>query len=154
MSFDKRDMTCGLLFVAIGLFFALKALIELPIGTPSAMGPGFFPVMLGAMLTAFGLAIAASALGKPAVAFAAIGWRGVTLISAAVLTFALAVQPLGMLPALILATFIAAYAPAQARFWPAAALSVGLTLFNILVFIVALRLPYPIIGETLRELVR
>ena len=152
MSAAKRDFVCGLVFVAIGLFFALKAWLQLRIGSAVAMGPGFFPLALGLVLLAFGAVICLGSHTAIGGAPRPIGWRGISLIALAVLTFALTVRPLGMLPSLFAATMIAAFAPRQARLVPALALGTVLTAFNIGVFVFALRLPYPIIGEWLKEL--
>lgn len=153
MAAAKRDLVCGLVFIAIGLFFAVRAWIGLPIGSPVSMGPGFFPLVLGLVLAVFGAVIAAAS-APPVEALQPVGWHGILLISLAVSFFALAAQPLGMLPSLFFGTLIAAFAPRQARLRPALMLSAVLTAFNIGVFVLALRLPYPIIGEWLRELVR
>lgn len=152
MSAAKRDFVCGLVFVAIGLFFAVRAWLQLRIGSAVAMGPGFFPFALGIVLCIFGALISLGSAGAIGDAPRPIGWRGISLIALAVLTFALTVQPLGMLPSLFAATMIAAFAPRQARLVPALALSTVLTAFNISVFVFALRLPYPIVGEWLKEM--
>ena len=58
MRLNLRDLAAGALFIAIGSFFALSAFLNLPIGRAFAMGPGYFPMLLGLILIGFGLAIA------------------------------------------------------------------------------------------------
>ena len=113
------------------------------------MGPGYFPILLGVLLTGLGIAIAITALGKPAESFGLISVRGTCLISLSVLFFAVTARPLGMLPSLLISTFIAACSTRQATFRSAIILSLVLTAFNIGIFIYALRLPYPVIGPWL-----
>ena len=149
MRANSKDLACGILFVAIGLFFALNAWRELRIGRAFEMGPGYFPILLGVLLTGLGIAIAITALGKPAESFGLISVRGTCLISLSVLFFAVTARPLGMLPSLLISTFIAACSTRQATFRSAIILSLVLTAFNIGIFIYALRLPYPVIGPWL-----
>ena len=56
-----RDVWAGLVFVAIGLV-ALIQVRRYPIGTLTAMGPGYFPLILSVLLVGLGLASAAKGL--------------------------------------------------------------------------------------------
>ena len=49
-----RDVWAGLVFVAIGLV-ALIQVRRYPIGTLTAMGPGYFPLILSVLLVGLGL---------------------------------------------------------------------------------------------------
>jgi putative tricarboxylic transport membrane protein len=151
MHLNPRDLAAGALFVAIGLFFAINAWLGLRIGEAQAMGPGYFPVLLGAVLTLLGLAIAGAAIGRPAAA--AIGrvpWLGIVLVTASVLFFAVTVRKLGLGPAVAGATILAALS--SRRMSSAGALALGLCLaaFCVAVFVYGLGLPYPVIGPWLR----
>ena len=55
---SPRDIWAGLVFVAIGLL-ALSQVRSYPIGTLTAMGPGYFPLILSVLLVGLGLASAA-----------------------------------------------------------------------------------------------
>jgi hypothetical protein len=66
MRMNPRDLAAGALFIAIGGFFALNAWLNLAVGRAFAMGPGYFPILLGMILIGFGIAIGAAGLGKPA----------------------------------------------------------------------------------------
>lgn len=149
MRASRTNLICGALFAALGLSFVLYAWHGLEIGRASAMGPGYFPVMLGALLVGLGAAIALDRQGTAAAALPPISWRGVTLIAGAALVFGLTVRGLGMVPSLLVATFMAAMATGQMP--PARALlfSAVLTAFNVAIFVFALRLPYPVIGPWL-----
>lgn len=56
-----RDIWAGLVFVAIGLV-ALSQIRSYPIGTLTAMGPGYFPLILSVLLIALGLGSAVRGL--------------------------------------------------------------------------------------------
>ncbi len=65
MSFQQavrhRDFAAGLFFLLLGLAVAGTA-SRYPIGTAMRMGPGYFPMLLGAILALLGLGIAIKAL--------------------------------------------------------------------------------------------
>lgn len=149
MRLNLRDLAAGALFIAIGSFFALSAFLNLPIGRALSMGPGYFPVLLGLILIGFGIAIAITGIATPAVSFGQVSWRGVGLVTASIVFFALTVRGLGMAPALGGATILAALSTDRNSLPVAILLGLVLTTFCILVFAVALRLPYAIIGPWL-----
>ena len=60
---SRNDLASGAIFVAFGAYFALEAM-RYEFGTPFRMGPGFMPIVLGGILVALGVAVAAS--GVPA----------------------------------------------------------------------------------------
>ncbi len=57
----NKDVWAGLLLIAIGAVAMLIAR-NYPFGTALRMGPGYFPIVLGALLILFGLYILASGL--------------------------------------------------------------------------------------------
>ena len=58
---SQKDFFAGLLFIAIGLGFAWGA-TDYELGSTARMGPGYFPMALGALLAALGAVIAFKAL--------------------------------------------------------------------------------------------
>ena len=150
MTANRRDLAAGAVFIAIGLFFALHAWFGLRLGTARAMGPGYFPVLLGGVLVLLGLAIAGSALGRASEAFGQVSWRGVALVTAGLVFFALTARGLGIAPALAGATLLAALATERNSLRAGLVMAALLSAFCVLVFLVALRLPYPVIGPWLR----
>jgi hypothetical protein len=149
MRVNIRELAGGAMFVAIGAFFALNAWFGLRIGQAFSMGPGYFPIVLGLVLIGLGLAVAAGGRGRPAERLGPVPWRGIVLVTAAVVFFAFAGRKLGLAPSLAVATFMAAMAPQQATLVSAALLSLALTAFCVAVFVHALGLPYPVIGPWL-----
>jgi hypothetical protein len=54
---SKKDLYSGLMFIGLGLIFALGAL-NYPMGSALRMGPAYFPSVLGWILTILGVIIA------------------------------------------------------------------------------------------------
>ncbi len=73
-------------------------------------------------------------------------WTAVALVVAAIVVFALGVRELGLVPALLLSTFLAALAGRRDPV-RAAGVAVGLTLLCVLIFVVALQLRLPLVGS-------
>ena len=114
------------------------------------MGPGYFPILLGLILIGFGLAIAICGARRiRRRRSGSVSWRGVGLVTASIVFFALTVRGLGMAPALGGATMLAALSTDRNSPLFAIVLSLCLTAFCILVFVFALRLPYAVIGPWL-----
>jgi hypothetical protein len=149
MSARQRDVVCGLLFVAVGLAFVVYAWFVLPIGQAFAMGPGYFPIVLGLVLAALGASICLGRSAPGAAAFPPVAWLGLALIIGSVLFFAVTVRGLGLGPSLLVSTFMAAMATRQMSAANSALLAVVLTAVNVGVFVYALRMPYPVIGPWL-----
>ena len=150
MSLNLRDFTAGAAFIVIGLAFGVNAWLSLRLGQANAMGPGYFPVMLGLVLVGLGGAIAFSAIGRTSEPLGRFSWRGTALVTLAIVFFAVTVRGLGMAPALAGATLMAALASGKLSLRGSLALAMGLSAFCVAVFIYALRLPFPVIGPWLR----
>jgi hypothetical protein len=145
-----RDILAGAIFIVLGLIFVIGTL-GLERGTAFRMGPGFFPMVLAGLLILIGLSIAVQAAREEAVAIHmhAVPWRGLVLILAAPVLFGLTVRGLGLLPSLLVVAAISSFASRRMRPVLAAAITVVLTLFCVLVFNVGLGLPIRLIGPWL-----
>jgi Tripartite tricarboxylate transporter TctB family len=148
MTFNVKDIGAGLIFIAIGLLFGLGA-TRLEIGTSLRMGPGYFPLVLSGLLVALGLAIAAYGFGHTATGRLVVPWRGLVLILAAPVVFGLTVRGLGLVPAIALVVLISAFASRRMSVLLALALTLGLTVFCVLVFSLGLGLPLRLFGPWL-----
>lgn len=149
MTVNRKDILAGTLFVACGAFFCVRALLDLPIGTTSRMGSGYFPLMLGIILIALGATVGLKAIGKPNVSLGDISWRAVALVIAAPLIFASTVDGLGFAASGGLAIFVSAMASRRMNVGLAVILSTGLVVFCLLVFKVGLGLPLKTFGPWL-----
>lgn len=147
---DRTDAAAGAVFILFGLFFGVQAL-GLELGTAFRMGPGFFPLVLAAVLILFGLLIVVNAVkaGPGAEAPGAIAWRGLMFILPAPIFFGLTVRGLGFIPSIFLTTLIAGLASLKMKPLHALGLAVAVTIFSTLVFSYALGLPFRRIGPWL-----
>ena len=58
---DEKSLVAGLLLTVIGMTYGLQAWVNYDLGSLRRIGPGMFPVGLGAILAVLGLLIAFSA---------------------------------------------------------------------------------------------
>lgn len=149
ISIDWTDALAGLVFVLFGLFFGVQAL-GLEIGTAFRMGPGYFPLVLSAILIMLGLLIIASAIhDRGSEGIGTLAWRGVLFILPAPIFFGLTVRGLGFVPAIFVTTLIAALASFKMRLHWALVLAASVTLFATVVFSYGLGLPFRRFGPWL-----
>lgn len=145
-----QDVIQGGLFTAIGLFALLMAL-EYPIGTLGRMGPGFFPVIISALLVLTGIGILVRArLGQSEVVRLT-RWLPVVIVPIVIAVFGFLLDKLG-LPLAVLFLCIGA-APASIRFelnWKAVAAAVAFSIVCGLLFVTLLGLPIPLVGTWLQ----
>lgn len=150
---NPKDVLSGLLFIALAAVFALETR-ELPMGTAIRMGPGYFPLLLAGLLALLGLIVLANGLRfhsetSHGLALKDVAWRGLLVVTGAVIFFGLAVRPLGFLPTLAVTVF--ASAAASRKFHPlvAGAITLAMVVFAWAVFIKGLGLPLPLLGPWL-----
>ncbi len=142
---DKRELIAGLSLVVVGLFVTLYAWTHYQIGQPARMGPGFFPVALGSLLAFLGVIVVLFAL-RPAVhvlvppTFAV---RPLLAVLAAVAIFSLLINRLGLVPATIALTFVAALAERPYKMRRTALLAIALSAIAWLTFTLALQMNLP-----------
>jgi hypothetical protein len=141
-----RDLLAGAVFVVFGLAFAVVS-TTYPIGTPLRMGPGYFPLLLGGILVALGIAIVVKGFvaGEPE-AIGSVPWRAIVLIGVAVMVFGITVRGLGLVPSLFVTAILSAFAGQRVGVLPAVLIAAGLTVVCVLIFVVGLQLRLPLIG--------
>jgi hypothetical protein len=147
-SIDKTDAIAGVLFIALGMIFGLQA-FSLDLGTTLKMGPGYFPLVLSAILTLLGIVIVTNALKKPGENLGSYAWRGMIFILPAPVFFGLTVRGLGFVPSIFITTVIAALASFKMKLPAALLLAAAVTIFSTLVFSYALGLPFRRFGPWL-----
>ena len=147
---SRNDLTSAAIFIAFGAYFALEAL-RYDFGTPFRMGPGFMPVVLGGILIALGIAVAAKGLGKPDEEVAP-PWplRGIVLVLGTIVFFAATIRGLGFIPVVLIAGFATALSSSRNTWLSALIISVGLCVLCLLIFVVGLGMIVPLIGPWLR----
>lgn len=150
MQVKTKDAAAGAMFVGIGLFFAGYAYFNLRLGSPRAMGPGFFPTALGSLLIVLGTGVLLKSTGARGSPIGRVSLRGITMVTLAIIFFGFAVRTLGLVPALAGSTVLAASASNRTTFRGAVLLTISMTVFCTVLFVYALGLPIPTFGPWLR----
>jgi Tripartite tricarboxylate transporter TctB family len=147
---SQKDFFAGLLFMALGIAFALGARTY-NVGTGARMGPGYFPLMLGVVLAILGAVeiIKALVVGKPG--GDKIGkwvWKPVGFIVGANLAFgillgglpSIKLPAMGLIIAIFALTIISAKAGSEFKLKEVLILASILAVGSYLVFILMLKL--------------
>jgi hypothetical protein len=151
---SQKDFWSGLMFMGFGIAFAWGA-TNYTIGEGARMGPGYFPVMLGILLTLIGLFITFEALvvetedGEPVGKFA---WKPLLFIIGSNLVFGillaglpkLGIPAMGLMVAIYALTFIASMAGEEHKNKEVAVLATVLAIISYLAFILLLKLQFPV----------
>jgi uncharacterized protein YggT (Ycf19 family) len=143
------DVLAGGIFVLIGGAFAVGSL-GYELGTPLRMGPGAFPLLVGAIVAALGLGIVVKGLvAGEVISFGPVPWRAVVVIVLAVLFFGFTVRRLGFVPTSAVTALLATLASRQVRLLRALTVAAALTVASTLIFVVGLQLRIPLWGPWL-----
>ncbi len=106
--FNTLELAAGIVVLVVGLVIAFESMTY-PMGTLRNVGPGIFPMLLGFVLSALGLAIVLE--GRVSLAVApAVPWRAMLAICAALGAFALLIDRAGAYVAIFALIFLAGLA--------------------------------------------
>ncbi len=143
----SKDLFAGALMVLVGLA-SVGGGLRLHIGTLMHMGPGFFPVAVGVVLTLVGIAIALTGMrdGGPAIAAIQPDWRGWGCIVASMVAFIVLAAYGGLVPATFAVVFIAALGDRKNNLRQSLWLSLGMIAVSVIVFRWGLKLQLPLFG--------
>ena len=113
-------------------------------GTAFQMGPGFFPAAIGILAVIVGLALIVKSLSVNGPAIEPFRPVPALLIVAAITSFALLVSQLGLIVTGTLTMLLASFAAARQGWIRVLAISIVVSVFSGLLFVVALRLSIPL----------
>jgi hypothetical protein len=139
----NRDLVAGVMFVAwgaVGLWIAS----DYPRGTALRMGPGYMPVLLCWGLALLGGIIATRGLLSAGVSLTAWHLRPLILVLAAIVAFALLIEPGGLAIATVAIVLIGAAGGLEFRWREALALALGLAAGAVGLFVYGLKLTMPV----------
>jgi Tripartite tricarboxylate transporter TctB family len=142
---DNKDFWAGVMFAAAGGTAILIARAY-PFGTTLRMGPGYFPIVLGALLVLFGLWFIAKGLRSQERIEGGWSLRALIVLPLSLLLFGLMVERAGFVPALAVLIFSSAAAGNEFRFGEMAVATAILTALCVAVFIWGLGLPYRLVA--------
>ncbi|MCP3476286.1 tripartite tricarboxylate transporter TctB family protein [Bradyrhizobium sp. CCGUVB1N3] len=137
-----QDYIGGIVLMAVALF-ALWASSDLHGMQGFKFGAGTAPRMFGGLLVALAAAIALTGLLTEGAGFSHYSWRGPLFVMAAIVFFALAIRPLGLIVCAFASFLIAAMGSHETRWIEAVIVGACLTLGCALLFPYVLGLPMP-----------
>lgn len=112
----------------VGALYTLAA-FSYPVGTPTAPGPGLFPLLAGLTMTLGGLVAVVAELRAPSVPVVELGesFRRVPALVAALVVYAVVLKPAGFLTASAALTALVLVVLGRRRAWTVAAIAVALS---------------------------
>ena len=143
---SQRDFWSGLMFVVVGIVFAVGA-TNYSMGTSARPGAGYFPLLLSVIMAILGAVVLFKSLtietpgGDP---IGHIAWKPLLIIVAAIAVFGITIELLGMIVSIPILIFIASLAGDEFRWREVIANAVVLTIGSWAIFILGLKLTIPV----------
>ena len=138
-----KDFYAGLIFIVVGVV-ALLIGRDYSLGVATRMGPGYFPALLGGLLTLLGLIIALRSLLSDGPGVGHIGLRPLVLILVSMLTFAGLLEPAGLVIATVALIGIGCLGSIESRAREIIVLTIALIAVALGLFVFGLGLPMKI----------
>jgi Tripartite tricarboxylate transporter TctB family len=151
---SQKDFFSGAVYATVGAAFAWGA-TNYTLGEGARMGPGYFPLLLGILLTVIGLAVSFKALLAGSASgdkIGAIAWKPLSFIIGANVLFGIllgglprfGIPAMGLIVAIFGVTFVASLAGERFKFKEVLILSVVLALGSYGAFVWGLKLQFPV----------
>jgi hypothetical protein len=140
---SPQDLGAAAVFIVIGSVGIYSGL-ELDFGTAAKMGPGYFPVILSALILALGVGLALKSLKTYGPDIEPVQLRPIAAIVAAVLLFGFVLKALGLVLAAVILTLVCAFGRRRVNLRETLLLGAGLAVFSAVVFVYALSQPLPL----------
>lgn len=151
---SQKDFFAGLMFMGVGVAFAWGA-TTYNVGNGARMGPGYFPLLLGILLTFIGSLVTFKATAVETADGEKVGkwaWKQLIFILAANFAFgvllaglpSLGIPAMGLIVAIYALTFIASLAGEKFRVMDVFMLATVLAVGSYVAFVWALKLQFPV----------
>ena len=143
---SQRDFVSGLMFVVVGVIFAVGA-TNYSMGSSAKPGAGYFPLILSVLMAILGAIVLFKSLtietegGDPV---GHIAWRPLLVIVASIAVFAIALPRLGMFVTIPLLIVMVSFAGDEFSWKGVVANSIVLTAGSWVIFIWGLNLTIPL----------
>ena len=146
----RKNVLAGLMFIVIAAI-GLWASRNYPVGTALRMSTGYVPRLLCWLLMGLGAVVLVQGLlethrpeprREPSPQDGVIAQlRPVVLVTVGLVAFALALEPLGLVLAILVLVVIASFATRELKLWETLAAAAGLSVLTWVIFILGLGLP-------------
>ena len=149
---NQRDFGAGVMYILIGLFFAIVA-TRYQYGTAAKMGPGYFPFWLGMLMVAMGLLVLVRSLGAKATieAIPKFNFKVIGLITGSIILYGILLPKMGFIVAVLVLVMIASSASKEFSWKVALINAVVLIAFTYSVFVIGLKLQFPLLPFFLQQ---
>jgi hypothetical protein len=141
---NNRDFFAGLLYIGTGAL-AMWISRDYPFGSALRMGPGYFPSVLGGIMIAFGVAVLFMGVKNNEKIKGNWSIRALFILPISAVVFGILMEEAGFIPALAALIPVAALSGKEFKWLEIVALTIGLVVLSLGVFIWGLGLPYPLI---------
>ena len=141
---NMKDFCAGIIFLLFGIATMFLA-TNYQIGTAARMGPGYFPFVLGGMMTVLGVIIFAKALAshERAQRIAPIRLRPLFFVLLAVVLFGLLLPSMGLVFSSVMLVILSSLASYEFKLRDAVINSVVLLIISLAVFVYFLQIQAP-----------
>lgn len=139
----NKDFLAGLMFIVVGCGAMFMAR-DYPFGSALRMGPGYFPTVLGGLVTLGGIVVLIQGLVKQPPITRTWSVRALLILPTAAFIFGVLMEMAGFVPAIFGLTLISALSSPEFKWKEQVLLAAALTLGCVSLFIWGLGLPYPL----------
>lgn len=149
---NQRDFGAGVMYILIGLFFAIVAR-QYQYGTAAKMGPGYFPFWLGLLMAALGLLVLVKSMGAkaPIESIPKFNWKIVALITGSICLYGILLPKMGFIVAVLVLVMVSSYASREFS-WKVALINAAVLIaFTYSVFVLGLKLQFPLLPFFLQQ---
>jgi mannose/fructose/N-acetylgalactosamine-specific phosphotransferase system component IIC len=140
----SSDLLAGLLFIGFGAA-AVYLARGYPLGSAMRMGPGYFPTLLGGLLTLLGTALLIRGLAQQRRSISSFSLGPVFLVLLSVALFAWSVDRLGIVLAVVLVVLVSSVASGRLRWTEVLLLACVMASLAVGLFTKALGLPFRVL---------
>lgn len=137
---SSNDFWCGLLFIVVGVAFAVLAQ-DYRLGSAARMGPGYFPTLLGALLVLLGASLSVPALVIDGERLQRFHLRPLLFVLLSIAAFGVVLPYFGFAAAIVALVLVSGFADPDLRPIQTVGVAAFLVVFSILIFVVLLGLP-------------
>ena len=141
---SPKDFWAGLMFLGVGVFFAVWAVVNYQMGSAVRMGPAYFPAVLGGLMAFLGLIVFTGSFAIEGPKVPTMHLRPLVMILVANIAYGYLMKPLGLVAATAALVFISALGGHEFKWKEVTILYVVLIVFSVLVFVKGLTLPFPL----------
>lgn len=147
---NQIDFATGTVFILLG-GGAVATNARLPFGSTASFGPGYFPVLVGAVLVVLGVVLLALGLvSRQQRRLPRVELRELALILGSIALFGIMIEPAGMLVSIPVLVILSSLSSPEFSWRTSLTLAAVLTAMAYLIFIEGIELQIPVLPEMFR----